>query len=386
MTGFNTKLIFGKGLNDLHDNNTGAVNVPIYQSSTFAFDDIDGENKYDYSRSLNPTREYLEKQIAALEEAQHGFAFASGSAAIHAVFSFFRPGDHILVSKHIYGGTFRLIHDYLEKLEIEFTPVDTQNLEEVEAAVKENTRAIYFEPVDNPFLKVTSIRAISAIARRHKFLTIVDNTFLTPYLQQALKLGADVVIHSATKYLAGHSDVIAGLVVTDDKAVADHVYFAQNAIGGILAPQDCNIVIRGIKTLSVRLDRHIQNAQKVLAYLESRDDVISKIYYPGQAGDASDQVAKEEIKGYGGVISFEVNDKVDAKKLVNNTKLIWLAVSLGSVESLIELPYFMTHAELPVEEREKAGIKTNLVRLSVGLEDPEDLIADLDQAFKIAEK
>ncbi|CAK8054459.1 Cystathionine beta-lyase/cystathionine gamma-synthase (MetC) [Eupransor demetentiae] len=333
-----------------------------------------------------PHENTWKKQIAALEEAQHGFAFASGSAAIHAVFSFFRPGDHILVSKHIYGGTFRLIHDYLEKLEIEFTPVDTQNLEEVEAAVKENTRAIYFEPVDNPFLKVTSIRTISAIARRHKFLTIVDNTFLTPYLQQALKLGADVVIHSATKYLAGHSDVIAGLVVTDDKAVADHVYFAQNAIGGILAPQDCNIVIRGIKTLSVRLDRHIKNAQKVLAYLESRDDVISKIYYPGQAGDASDQVAKEEIKGYGGVISFEVNDKVDAKKLVNNTKLIWLAVSLGSVESLIELPYFMTHAELPVEEREKAGIKTNLVRLSVGLEDPEDLIADLDQAFKIAEK
>ncbi|GAP00852.1 cystathionine beta-lyase [Fructobacillus fructosus] len=385
MTGFNTKLIFGKGLNKLTDNNTGAVNVPIYHSSTFAFKDIDAVNKYDYSRSLNPTREYLENQIAALEGASRGFAFASGSAAIHATFSAFRPGDHIIVAKHIYGGTFRLIYDYLTQLNIDFTAVDTQNLAEVADAFQENTKAIYFEPIDNPFLKVTSIRQIANIAHDRSAKVIVDNTFLTPYLQQPLQLGADVVIHSATKYLAGHSDVIAGLVVTNDQDFGDQLYFAQNAIGGILSPQDSALVIRGIKTLSVRLDRHLANARQVLDYLETRTDVIDNLYYPGQAGDESDQIAKTELRGFGGVISFEVKEGVDAKKLVNNTKLIWLAVSLGSVESLIELPYFMTHLELPVEEREKAGIKPNLVRLSVGLEDPEDLIADLEQSFQVAQ-
>ncbi|MDF7626786.1 PLP-dependent aspartate aminotransferase family protein [Lactobacillaceae bacterium L1_55_11] len=384
MTGFNTKLVFGKGLNQLHDNNTGAVNVPIYQSTTFAFDDIDAENKYDYSRSLNPTREYLEDQIAVLEEAKHGYAFASGSAAIHAVFTNFKPGDHIVVSQNIYGGTFRLINDYLKKLDIEFTQVDTQDLDAVEAAIQDNTKAIYFEPIDNPFMKVTSIKGVSAIAKKHGVLTIVDNTFLTPYFQQPLTLGADVVIHSATKYLGGHSDVIAGLVVTNDDAIGDQLYFCQNAVGGILAPEDCMLVIRGIKTLSVRLDRHVQNAKKVLDYLETKSDFINRIYYPGRFGDAD--VAKDELRGSGGVISFEVNDRIDPKKLVNNTKLIWLAVSLGSVESLIELPYFMTHVELPVAEREKVGITPSLVRLSVGLEDPEDLIADLEQAFQIAEK
>ncbi|CAH1857031.1 trans-sulfuration enzyme family protein [Convivina intestini] len=386
MVGFNTELVFGKGLNQLHDNNTGAVNVPIYQSSTYAFDDIDADNKYDYSRSLNPTREYLEKQIAVLEKAKHGYAFASGSAAIHAVFTLFVPGDHIVVSKNIYGGTFRLINDYLKHLQIEFTQVDTQNLEEVEAAIQPNTKAIYFEPIDNPFMKVTSIRAVSAIAKKHGVLTIVDNTFLTPYLQRPLALGADVVIHSATKYLGGHSDVIAGLVVTNHDDIGEKLYFSQNAVGGILSPENCILVIRGIKTLSVRLDRHIQNAQTVLKYLDQKEDFIKKIYYPGRAGDASDQVAQEELKGYGGVISFELKDNVDPKKLVNSTQLIWLAVSLGSVESLIELPYYMTHAELPLAERQKVGIGPNLVRLSVGLEDPEDLIADLEQAVATATK
>ncbi|WP_395389334.1 trans-sulfuration enzyme family protein [Fructilactobacillus frigidiflavus] len=386
MTGFNTKLVFGKGLNDLHDNDTGAVNIPIYQSTTYAFKDIDGENKYDYSRSLNPTREYLEKQIAALEDAKHGYAFASGSAAIYAVFTLFKPGDHIVVSKNIYGGTFRLINDYLKKLGIEFTQVDTQNLAEVEAAIQPNTKAIYFETIDNPFMKVTSVKGISEIAKRHNVLTIIDNTFLTPYLQKALNLGADIVIHSATKYLGGHSDVIAGLVVTNNDEVGEKLYFSQNAVGGILAPEDCILVIRGIKTLSIRLDRHIQNAQKVLAYLDRKTDEIEKIYYPGRAGDASDAVAKAELNGYGGVITFQLKDHVDGKKFVNGTELIWLAVSLGSVESLIELPYFMTHAELPVEERNKVGITPQLVRLSVGLEDPEDLIADLEQAFVKAKK
>ena len=386
MTGFNTKLVYGKGLNNLHDNCTGAVNVPLYQSTTYAFKDIDGENKYDYSRSLNPTREYLEDQIACLEDAKHGFAYASGSAAIHAVFTLFKPGDHIVVSKNIYGGTFRLINDYLKNLDIEFTQVDTQDLKDVESAIKPNTKAIYFETIDNPFMKVTSVKHIAEIAHKHGIFTIVDNTFLTPYLQQALNLGADIVIHSATKYLGGHSDVIAGLVVTNNEEVADKLYFCQNAVGGILAPEDCMLVIRGIKTLSVRLDRHIQNAQKVLQYLDSKSDEIKHIYYPGRAGDETDEIARNELKGYGGVITFELNDNVDPKSFVNSPELIWLAVSLGSVESLIELPYYMTHAELPVEERNKVGITPQLVRLSVGLEDPEDLIADLEQAFAKAKK
>lgn len=386
MTGFNTKLVYGKGLNNLHDNCTGAVNVPLYQSTTYAFKDIDGENKYDYSRSLNPTREYLEDQIACLEDAKHGFAYASGSAAIHAVFTLFKPGDHIVVSKNIYGGTFRLINDYLKNLDIEFTQVDTQDLADVESAIKPNTKAIYFETIDNPFMKVTSVKHIAEIAHKHSVFTIVDNTFLTPYLQQALNLGADIVIHSATKYLGGHSDVIAGLVVTNNEEVADKLYFCQNAVGGILAPEDCMLVIRGIKTLSVRLDRHIQNAQKVLQYLDSKTDEIKHIYYPGRSGDETDEIARNELKGYGGVITFELNDNVDPKAFVNSPELIWLAVSLGSVESLIELPYYMTHAELPVEERNKVGITPQLVRLSVGLEDPEDLIADLEQAFAKAKK
>ncbi|MCK8618747.1 PLP-dependent aspartate aminotransferase family protein [Apilactobacillus kunkeei] len=386
MTGFNTKLVYGKGLNNLHDNCTGAVNVPLYQSTTYAFKDIDGENKYDYSRSLNPTREYLEDQIACLEDAKHGFAYASGSAAIHAVFTLFKPGDHIVVSKNIYGGTFRLINDYLKNLDIEFTQADTQDLKDVESAIKPNTKAIYFETIDNPFMKVTSVKHIAAIAHKHGIFTIVDNTFLTPYLQQALNLGADIVIHSATKYLGGHSDVIAGLVVTNNEEVADKLYFCQNAVGGILAPEDCMLVIRGIKTLSVRLDRHIQNAQKVLQYLDSKTDEIKHIYYPGRSGDETDEIARNELKGYGGVITFELNDNVDPKAFVNSPELIWLAVSLGSVESLIELPYYMTHAELPVEERNKVGITPQLVRLSVGLEYPEDLIADLEQAFAKAKK
>ncbi|USS90300.1 trans-sulfuration enzyme family protein [Fructilactobacillus carniphilus] len=386
MTGFNTKLIYGKGLNQVHDNQTGAVNVPIYQATTYAFKQVAGKHKYDYSRSLNPTREYLEDQIAALEDAQHGYAFASGSAAIHAVFTLFHPGDHIVVSRNIYGGTFRLIHDYLEPLGIEFSAVDTQDLAAVEAAIQPQTKAIYFETIDNPFLKVTSVKQIAAIAKRHHVLTIVDNTFLTPYLQQALTLGADVVIHSATKYLGGHSDVIAGLVVTNDDEIGKQLEFVQNAVGGILAPEDCTLVIRGIKTLSVRLDRHLQNAQKILDYLKTKSDQIERIYYPGQAGDASDAVAKTELKGYGGVITFALKPNVDAEKFVNSPRLIWLAVSLGSVESLIELPYFMTHAELPVAERRKVGITPQLVRLSVGLEDPDDLIADLEQAFAVAEQ
>lgn len=380
MTGFNTRLIHGQNIND---NQTGAVNVPVYQSSTYAYPDINGKVRWDYSRSGNPTREYLEKQIATLEHGANGFAFASGMAAIHAALAIFKEGDHILIGDQIYGGTYRLINDYFQARGITFTSVNTQDLEAVKAAIQPNTKAIYFEPVTNPLLQVTSVRAIAAVAKAHDFLTIVDNTFLTPYLQQPLDLGADIVVHSATKYLGGHSDVIAGLVVTKTEALGKRIYFIQNALGGVLSPENANLVRRGIQTLSVRMDRQQENARQLIDYLASRDEVAT-IHYPGIAGSRDHEIAAEECDGFGGVFSFELQDDVDAPAFVNSLQLIRLAVSLGAVESLAELPYEMSHAELPPEERLAAGITPQLIRISVGIEDAADLISDLNQALATA--
>ncbi|GEO63612.1 trans-sulfuration enzyme family protein [Companilactobacillus nantensis] len=377
MTEFNTKLVHGKPQND---NNTGAVNVPVYNSSTYIYPSVEAKVKYDYARSGNPTRNYLEEQVAGLENGYRGFAFSSGSAAIHAVLAIFKPGDHIIIGKEIYGGTFRLINEFLKRWQLEFTAVDTQNPAEIEAAIKPNTKAIYFESFTNPLLHVTSVKATAKVAQKHHILTIVDNTFLSPYLQRPLDLGADIVIHSATKYLSGHSDVIAGMVVTKDKKLADRIYFNQNAIGSTLSPEDSNLVRRGIQTLAVRMDRHLANAQKIVEFLRSRKE-ITKIYYPGIAGSKDHEIAEQETDGFGGIVSFELADGLDSTKFVEGTKLIQLAVSLGAVESLIELPYKMTHAELSPEEQLKAGISHQLVRLSVGIEDAKDLIADLGQSL-----
>lgn len=380
MTGFNTRLIHGQSVND---NQTGAVNVPVYSSSTYAYPDINGKVRWDYARSGNPTREYLEKQIALLEHGTNGFAFASGMAAIHAAFSIFKAGDHVLIGDQIYGGTYRLINDYFETRGLTFTSVNTQDEVAVEAAIRPNTKAIYFEPVTNPLLQVTSVRAIAQIAKRHDILTIVDNTFLTPYLQQPLDLGADIVLHSATKYLGGHSDVIAGLVVTKTEELGKRIYFIQNALGGVLSPENANLVRRGIQTLSVRMDRQQENAAKLIDFLDSRDEVAT-IHYPGIKGTKDHEVAAAETDGFGGVFSFELQDDVDATEFVNSLQLIRLAVSLGAVESLAELPYEMSHAELPQEERLAAGITPQLIRISVGIEDADDLISDLKQALASA--
>jgi len=377
MTEFNTKLVHGKPQND---NNTGAVNVPIYNSSTYIYPSVESKVKYDYERSGNPTRGYLEDQVAQLENGVQGFAFSSGSAAIHAVLAIFKPGDHLIIGKEIYGGTFRIINDFFKRWNIEFTAVDTQNTAEIEAAIKSNTKAIYFESFTNPLLHVTSVKATAKIAKAHNLLTIVDNTFLSPYLQRPLDLGADIVIHSATKYLSGHSDVIAGMAVAKDKAIADRIYFNQNSIGSTLSPEDSNLVRRGIQTLAVRMDRHLENAAKIVEFLQSRSE-IAKIYYPGIAGSKDHDIAAAETDGFGGIVSFELRDGLDSTKFVDGTKLIQLAVSLGAVESLIELPYKMTHAELSPEEQLKAGITHQLVRLSVGIEDSKDLIADLAQSL-----
>lgn len=373
MTGFNTKLVHGEPQND---NNTGAVNVPVYNSSTYIYPTVDAKVKYDYARSGNPTRNYLEEQVAQLENGYRGFAFSSGSAAIHAVLAIFKPGDHLIIGKEIYGGTFRIINEFFKRWQIEFTAVDTQNLDEIRQAIKPNTKAVYFESFTNPLLHVTSVAGVSKVAKANNLLTIVDNTFLSPYLQRPLDLGADIVIHSATKYLSGHSDVIAGIAVAKDKDIADKIYFNQNAIGSTLSPEDSNLVRRGIQTLSVRMDRHLSNAQKIVEFLQSRPEII-KIYYPGIAGSKDHEIAAKEADGFGGIVSFELADGLDSTKFVEGTKLIQLAVSLGAVESLIELPYKMTHAELSPEEQLKAGITHQLVRLSVGIEDVNDLIDDL---------
>ncbi|MCP9329614.1 trans-sulfuration enzyme family protein [Liquorilactobacillus satsumensis] len=382
MAGFNTQLVHGK---EIKDNNTGAVNIPVYNSSTYQYPKV-GENvRWDYARSGNPTREFLEKQIAQLEHGACGFAFASGMAAIHAAFAIFRPGDHILIGDQLYGGTYRLLNQYFKLQGIAFTTVDTRNLEKVEAAIQNNTKAIYFEPVTNPLLQVTSVREIATIAKRHNLLTIVDNTFLTPYLQRPLELGADLVVHSATKYLSGHSDVIAGLVVAKTAALGQKIYFVQNALGGVLSPESANLVRRGIQTLGVRMEREQQNVAALIEFLQQRPEVV-QLNYPGIAGTKDHAIAARECRGYGGVFSFVLDANTDATTFVNNLHLLKLAVSLGAVESLVELPYEMSHAELPPQERIQAGITPQLIRCAIGIEDCEDLIADIRAALAVARK
>lgn len=365
------------------DHNTGAVVPPIYTATTYAFKDVDGPERFDYSRSGNPTRQALEDQVAKLEAGHAAFAFASGMAAIHGALAIFEKGDHIIVGQQIYGGTFRLIYNYFLRWGLEVTAVDTRKPEEIRAAIRANTKAIYFEPLTNPLLQVTSVKQIAALAQKYGLLTIVDNTFLTPYLQQPLKLGADIVIHSATKYLSGHSDVSAGIVVVKDSYLAKRVYFNQNALGGILSPQDANLVRRGIQTLALRMDRQIANTQAIITFLKTRPE-ITQINYPYQPDQAGFDIIQAESKGLGALFSFELATSVDVAKFVSSLKLINLAVSLGAVETLIELPYKMSHAELSDAELATAGISKQLIRLAVGIEDVQDLIADLTQALDIA--
>ena len=387
MTRFNTQLVHGLPVGD---NNTGAVNPPIYNSTTYAFERVDAMPRYDYARSGNPTRDFLERQIAQLEQGTRGFAFASGLAAIHAVLSIFKPGDRIVVGDNIYGGSYSQLNEFFTRWGLKVQSVDTQDLEELTAAVQgdpENgvapAQAVYFETITNPLLKVNDVRGISAVARRFGALTIVDNTFVTPYLQQPLSLGADVVIHSATKYLAGHSDVNAGLVVASGEDLANRIYFAQNRLGGVLAPAECDAVRRGIQTLALRMDRQQENALAVARYLLAHP-LVKAVHYPGLPGAGDQRLSAKGLKGAGGVLSFEVVPGVDPADVLNNLHVFRLAVSLGAVESLAELPCRMTHFELPREERLKVGITDELVRLSLGIEDAVDLIEDLGQAFEIA--
>lgn len=382
MSKLNTKLVHTP---DVDDNQTGAVNVPIYKATSFAYTEIGAPVQYDYSRSGNPTRRALEKQLANLEEGKNAFAFSSGMAAIHAALAIFKAGDHIIVGNQIYGGTFRLLHQFFARWGLDITAVDTRDLAAVKGAIKPNTKAIYFEPVTNPLLQVTSVAAIADLAHQHHLLTIVDNTFLSPYLLRPLTLGADVVIHSATKYLSGHSDVSAGVVAVNSDALAQKVYFVQNALGSILSPEDSNELLRGIKTLGIRMDRQVANVKKIIADLNKLPEV-TKIYYPGVKGLAGYTELHHEAPEAGGVFSFELAVDTDPVAFVNHLQLFKRAVSLGAVESLVELPSKMSHAELSSAQQLAAGITPGLIRMSVGIEDVADLLADIHQALRLAHK
>lgn len=379
---FNTKLIHapvGK------DNNTGAVTVPIYKATTYRYPQIDAEIPYAYSRSGNPTRHSLEAQMASLENGKHSFAFSSGMAAIHAALSIFKAGDHLIIGKQIYGGTFRILHQFFERWGITITAVDTRNINDIKQAIRPNTRAIYFEPVTNPLLQVTSVSQVANLAHHYHLLTIVDNTFLSPYLLQPLSLGADIVIHSATKYLSGHSDILAGIVTVKDDNLAKKIYFVQKAIGSVLSPEDSYELLQGIKTLGLRLDCQVANVKQIIKYLQPLSSV-DHIYYPGISGFDGYDVLHQQATEAGGTFSFELADNVNPVTFVNNLHIFQLAVSLGSVESLVELPSKMSHADLSPAEQLKAGIKPGLIRLSVGIEDIHDLINDIHQALLIASR
>ena len=372
-----TKLIHGGIFGDEH---TGAVSVPIYQVSTYQQVRVNEHKGYEYSRTGNPTRAALETLIAELEKGNRGFAFASGMAAIHAVLSLFHQGNHIVVGDDVYGGTFRILDQVMKNHGIRATFVDTSDIEQVEQAIDSNTKAIFMETPSNPLLKVTDIRALGLLAQRHDLLLIVDNTFLTPYWQNPLELGADIVIHSATKYLGGHSDVVAGLTVVKDPELGERMHFLQNAIGGILGPQDSWLLMRGIKTLGLRMRQHEQNASKIAHWLAEHPKV-NNVYYPGLQDHPGHQLAASQARGFGGIISFELGSRYQVDRLLENVRYFVLAESLGAVESLISTPARMTHASVPVERREELGITEGLVRISVGLEDVEDLIQDLAQAL-----
>jgi len=360
---------------------TGAVNVPIYQTSTYEQQGL-GQNKgWEYSRTGNPTRAALEALIAELEGGSHGFAFASGMAASTAVISLFKSGDKILISSNVYGGTFRVLDKIFKNFGISYSIEDTTNLKTLEEKITDDVKAIWIESPANPLLTITDLEGIAKLAKKHNILSIVDNTFMTPYIQRPIEKGIDIVVHSATKYLGGHSDVVAGLAVVHDKILAERIAFIQNATGGVLGPFDSFLLIRGIKTLGVRLDRHVANAEKIAAHLQ-KHPAVRNIYYPGLATDPGYELNKKQAKNGGAMISFELHEGYDIKKFFSSLKLVALAESLGGVESLACHPASMTHASIPKEIRDKVGITEGLIRLSVGIEGADDIIADVDQAIE----
>ncbi|HAY87997.1 MAG TPA: cystathionine gamma-synthase [Bacteroidetes bacterium] len=377
---FGTKAIHG-GLEP--DSATGAIMTPIYQTSTYVQEGIGVHKGYAYSRSANPTRSALESNIAAIENGQYGACFASGIAAIDCVIKMLNPGDEVISTDDLYGGTYRIFKTIFEKYGIVFHFVDMLDIQNVKNAINENTKLIWVETPTNPMMNIIDIEAVAKLAKETGVLLAVDNTFATPYLQNPLDQGADIVMHSATKYLGGHSDVVMGALVCNDEGIAKEMYRIQNSSGAVTAPMDSFLVLRGIKTLHVRMQRHCENGEKIARWLKTHPKV-DKVYWPGFEDHPNHAVAKRQMRGYGGMISFSLkgNSLEDAKKLAVGTNVFALAESLGGVESLIGHPATMTHGSIPKAEREKTGIVDSLIRLSVGIEDPEDLIADLEVALR----
>lgn len=366
------------------DERTGAVNVPIYQTSTFKQDGLGKMRGYEYSRTGNPTREALEALIAELENGYAGFAFGSGMAATTAVLSLLKSGDRVLISSNVYGGTFRVLDKVFNHFGITYTISDTTDPAAFERDITPDVKAVMIESPANPLMTVTDIKAVADISHKHGLLVIVDNTFMTPYLQKPLDLGADIVVHSATKYLGGHSDVVAGLAVVSTKELAEKLAFIQNSTGCVLPPFDSFLLIRGIKTLSVRMDRHVQNAEKAAEFLKN-SSAVKNVYYPGLEDAQGYEINKKQAKNGGVMISFELKDNYDINVFFESLKLIMLAESLGGVESLVCHPSTMTHASIPADIRQKVGITDGLIRLSTGIENIDDIIADLSQAIEKSE-
>ena len=373
-----TRLIHG-GISE--DPATGAVSFPIYQVSTYKQEGVGGHKGFEYSRTGNPTRHALEELIKEIEGGTAGFAFGSGMAAITAVIMLFNSGDHVILTDDVYGGTFRVMTKVLNRVGIDSTFVDTSNLENIQREIRPNTKAIYIETPTNPLLKITDIEAAAKLAKEHHLLTIVDNTFATPYWQNPLELGADIVLHSATKYIGGHSDVVAGLVVVNNEQLAKDLHFVQNSTGGVLGPQDSWLLIRGIKTLGIRMEETEANTKAIVKFLQDHPKV-SQVFYPGLETHPHHEIAKNQARGFGGMVSFDVGSAENADQILSRIKYFTLAESLGAVESLISVPARMTHASIPADRRAELGIGEGLVRISVGIEDVEDLIEDLAQALK----
>ncbi len=359
---------------------TGAVITPIYQTSTYAQEEL-GKNKgYEYGRTHNPTRQTLEANIAALEKGKYGIAFGSGLAATHALMSLVKSGDHVVISNNVYGGTYRLFELVMKDYGLTFSWVNTSDLKNIESAIKPNTKLVYLETPTNPMLNLTDLAGAAEICRKYNLISIVDNTFMSPYFQNPLTLGCDIVLHSTTKYINGHSDVIGGIIVTSDDKIHERIRYIQNAAGGVPSPFDCWLILRSTKTLAVRMERHNKNAIELANFLvESK--IAKKVYYPGLPDHPHHELAKKQMRGFGGMISVDFGDVEKAKKILKNVKIFTLGESLGGVESLISHPASMTHASVPKEEREKMGLTDSLVRLSVGIEDIEDLIDDIKEAL-----
>ena len=366
------------------DTKFGAIAVPIYQTSTFAFKDVGETRGYDYSRTANPTRKVLEDTIARLEGGEAGFAFATGMAASTTVTHLLKTGDHVICGDDIYGGTYRLFQDVMRNFGLEFTFLRMDSRERIESAIRPNTRMLWLETPSNPLLNITDIEMVTNLAKKHNLLTAIDNTFATPYFLRPIDYGIDIIVHSTTKYLNGHCDVVGGAVVTTTDELTEQVQFLLNAMGTCASPFDCWLVLRGIETLPVRMRQHEENATAVANYL-NQHPAVKRVLYPGLDSHPGHEIARRQMKGFGGVVSFELNNGAEvATNFLSSIKVFTLAESLGGIASLAEHPATMTHASMPKKHREKAGITDNLVRLSVGLENIDDLIEDLSQALELS--